>query len=228
MQFIESSIIGVRSAVFTLKRRTTPLRFTLFPMVHVAEQSFYDAVASRAARCDLIVAEGVPSGHATAQSWMARIRADHLVDQLVGLDLEPLGVPVQWEHTIGDRRRSNRELAVERLLDSAAALGLRAFGRYGNPLKLDNLDEADENDDRWTRREGGRISRFLDDKVVRERDEELLRALSTIHRRRYTEPITVAVVYGAAHMPCAVEGLRESFGYYVDTAEWLTIANAPS
>jgi hypothetical protein len=41
MQYIEASVIGVRSAVITLKRRATPLRFVLIPMVHVAEPDFY-------------------------------------------------------------------------------------------------------------------------------------------------------------------------------------------
>ena len=47
MQFIESSIIGLRSAVTTFTRPATPLRFILFPMVHVGEQQFYDEVAAR-------------------------------------------------------------------------------------------------------------------------------------------------------------------------------------
>lgn len=42
MQFIESSVAGVRSAVITLTRRDGPLRFVLFPVVHVAERSFHD------------------------------------------------------------------------------------------------------------------------------------------------------------------------------------------
>jgi len=41
MQFIESSIVGLRSAVTTFTRPVTPLRFILFPMVHVGEQQFY-------------------------------------------------------------------------------------------------------------------------------------------------------------------------------------------
>ncbi len=44
MQYIEASVIGVRSAVITLKRRATPLRFVLIPMVHVAEPGFYREV----------------------------------------------------------------------------------------------------------------------------------------------------------------------------------------
>ena len=51
MQYIESSIIGIRSAVLTLKHRTTPLRFVLFPMVHMAEPDFYRSVAAQAADC---------------------------------------------------------------------------------------------------------------------------------------------------------------------------------
>ena len=84
MQFIESSIIGIRSAVITLTRRTTPLKFILFPMVHVAEQRFYDEVAARARLCQLIVAEGAPSRFAPMQEAMARHRGDHLVDLLTG------------------------------------------------------------------------------------------------------------------------------------------------
>jgi hypothetical protein len=40
LQYIESSVIGLRSAVFTLARPETPLRFAVFPMVHVAEPDF--------------------------------------------------------------------------------------------------------------------------------------------------------------------------------------------
>jgi hypothetical protein len=71
MQFIESSIIGLRSAVTTFTRQATPLRFVLFPMVHVGEQQFYDEVAARARLCQVIVAEGTPSQFVPAQEWMA-------------------------------------------------------------------------------------------------------------------------------------------------------------
>jgi hypothetical protein len=62
MQFIESSIIGLRSAVTTFTHPATPLRFILFPMVHVGEQQFYDEVAARVRLCQVIVAEGTPLG----------------------------------------------------------------------------------------------------------------------------------------------------------------------
>src|SRR2546423_13519279 len=67
MQIIEQSIAGVRSAVLRLTRRDTPLRFEIYPMVHIGEPAFYAAVADRLRRCDLIVAEGV-GGPATAET----------------------------------------------------------------------------------------------------------------------------------------------------------------
>src|SRR6201982_4324050 len=97
MQFLESSIAGLRSAVVTLTHRMTPLQFILFPMAHVGEQAFYDEVAARARLCQLIVAEGPQAKDAPALNWVARHHWGHLVHQLAGLHLESLGVPVRWE-----------------------------------------------------------------------------------------------------------------------------------
>jgi hypothetical protein len=72
VQFIESSIIGLRSAVTTFTRPATPLRFILFPMAHVGEQQFHDEVAARARLCQVIVAEGTPSQFVPVQEWMAQ------------------------------------------------------------------------------------------------------------------------------------------------------------
>ncbi|MFF5171460.1 hypothetical protein ACFY3U_02355 [Micromonospora sp. NPDC000089] len=58
MQITEVSVLGLRSAVITLARPDSPLRFVLFPMVHFGLPSFYRQVADRLAACDLIVAEG--------------------------------------------------------------------------------------------------------------------------------------------------------------------------
>ncbi len=72
MQYIEARVIGVRSAVITLKHRATPLRFVLIPRVHVAELDFYREVGSLAGECALIVAEGVPSRYTR---WLTVARA---------------------------------------------------------------------------------------------------------------------------------------------------------
>src|SRR5690242_20311459 len=121
MQFIESSIVGLRSAVITLTHRATPLQFTLFPMVHMGEQAFYNEVAARARLCQLLVAEGVPAGDVPAQSWMARQQWGHLVDQLAGLQLESLGVPVRWEAEPQAGPRSAAERFTSHATDLAGA-----------------------------------------------------------------------------------------------------------
>ncbi len=109
MQYLESSVLGLRSAAITLKRRTTPMRFLLLPMVHIGERSFYATVSDRLRGCDLIVAEGTPSRTSPIQTWMSRLRVDDLVDQLVALDLESLGPPVQWELPPPEPPRSTGE-----------------------------------------------------------------------------------------------------------------------
>lgn len=227
MQYIESSVIGLRSAIITLRRTGSALRFTVFPMVHVGEPDFYHEVAARVRTCDLIVAEGAPSGEFPIQEWMSSIRWDHLVDQLTALDLESLGVPIQWEYQAPEQPGSARQDMTAKIVDSAAAVTLRALGRYGNPLGLPSLEQADEHDDRWMYREPGRFARFLQERFPDNRDAQLVRALGVIHRERYTEPINIAVVYGAAHIPAVVDYLSETFRYRVQRAEWLIVAHAP-
>ncbi|MEU2492791.1 hypothetical protein [Streptomyces sp. NPDC007883] len=66
-----------------------------------------------------------------------------------------------------------------------------------------------------------------DDPVARaptdRRDRRLLDALGEIHAARGAEPIRVAVVYGAVHVPAIVAGLWNRFGHRPYEAEWLTV-----
>jgi hypothetical protein len=224
MQFIESSIVGVRSSVLTLARRASPMRFLLLPMVHVAERSFYAGVTARLRSCALIVAEGTGEGGAPVQRRMARIRLDELVDQTVALDLDSVGVPIFWEYTRQPPQTTAERLA-ETATDSLGAVALRVLGRYGDPIHLPNLDESDDHDDRWME---GRFNRWMRDRIVDRRDEALIRRLGSIHRDCHDQPITVAVVYGAGHMPAVVEYLRGELRYFVQDAEWLVVRNAPT
>src|SRR5260370_38645497 len=69
MQIIEVSVVGVRSAVITLKQGDTPMQFVLFPMIHLGTPGFYQAVMSRLRSCQLLVSEGIP-GKATTGSLL--------------------------------------------------------------------------------------------------------------------------------------------------------------
>ncbi|MFD1050330.1 hypothetical protein ACFQ1S_34795, partial [Kibdelosporangium lantanae] len=52
---------GVRAAILHVTRTRTPLKFTLYPMVHLGEARYYEEMSRRLRAHDLIVAEGVVS-----------------------------------------------------------------------------------------------------------------------------------------------------------------------
>jgi|GEM_PF-4911570 len=61
MQFIEWSVIGLRSARHVFTHPESDTTVTIFPMIHVAAASFYDAVYTDAASHDVVVCEGLKS-----------------------------------------------------------------------------------------------------------------------------------------------------------------------
>jgi len=225
MQFLESSIIGLRSAVITLTHRATPLRFVLFPMVHVAEQQFYDEVAARARLCQLIVAEGVPARDVPAQSWMARHHRHHLVDQGAALLLENLGVPVRWEVAPGTEPRPGTGRPVSRTADIAGAATIGLIRKFIDPLGLPGLEQAEDHDQSAENLTVNWFERLLEHNVSTVRDARLMRVLDEIHGDRAAEAVKVGVVFGAGHMPAVVDHLCGQLGYIAAQAEWLTVVH---
>jgi hypothetical protein len=252
MQFIESSIIGLRSAVTTFTRPATPLRFILFPMVHVGEQQFYDEVAARARLCQVIVAEGTPSQFVPAQEWMARQRWGPFVDQMAALRLESLGVPVCWEATpdrrpenepgirpgtrtgkrdgrrSGNRQKSPVEDLISRVTDVAGAATIGLARKFIDPRILDSVDQAETYDDSAGNLAGGWFDRNFEYNVRTVRDARLTGRLDEIHRDRAAEPAIAGVIFGAAHMPAVAAHLCGKLGYIAASSEWLTVAHGES
>jgi hypothetical protein len=225
MQFIESSIVGLRSAVITMTHRATPLQFILFPMVHVGEQAFYDEVAARARLCQLLVAEGVPVADVPAQSWMARHHWGHLVDQVAALQLETLGVPVRWEAGPHAEPRSTRERLTSHAADIAGAATIGLARKFYNPEPrgLSSLDQAEAYDESAENLTGSWLERLLEHNIVAVRDARLMGVLDEVHRDHATDQLTVGIVFGAAHMPAVSNHLSGRHGYIASSAEWLTI-----
>jgi hypothetical protein len=252
MQFIESSIIGLRSAVTTFTRPATPLRFILFPMVHVGEQQFYDEVAARARLCQVIVAEGTPSQFVPAQEWMAQQRWGPFVDQVAALRLESLGVPVCWEATpdhrpknetgirpnartgkrdgyrSGNRPKSPAEDLISRVTDVVGAATLGLARKFIDPRILDSVDQAETYDESAGNLTGGWFDRNFEYNVRTVRDARLTGRLDEIHRDRAVEPVNAGVVFGAAHMPAVAAHLCGKLGYIAASSEWLTVAHGKS
>ncbi|MFG1809264.1 hypothetical protein [Streptomyces sp. NPDC049040] len=229
MQIVEVTGYAVRSAVYTMRRKDTPLQFVLFPMLHVASPTFYAQVRRRLRTCDLIVMEGIKGRSAgvgtltLAYRFAPRRRRNGLVEQH-DADLLPAGVPVLYPdvtaaEAMADLRALPR-MTYATLMVAAPVMGLvfairgpRAF--LDEDLAVEDLPSTHE------------AEALADHEVLHamtdRRDRRLLEALGAIHAERRDEPIRVAVVYGAGHVPAIVTGLVEGFGYQPRDAEWLTV-----
>jgi hypothetical protein len=233
MQIIEVSCVGVRSAVITLERPHTPLRFVLFPMIHIGRREFYQAVSERVARCAVVVAEGKPEGRrrrslpGMAYRLLRRHRRTRLVYQPSGE--EALGIPVvRPDMSTAEIHRHLRRLPV---LTYALAyltlwvllpwflLYLLFFGAERFLVSHLALDD----DTPYTDPSPGERMEAIDRVIMDDRDALLLDALSKIYEERSAEGVDIAVVYGAAHMPAVVHGMLRRYGYRPRGAEWLTV-----
>jgi hypothetical protein len=219
----------VRSAAITLRRRETPLKFVLFPMIHVGSPAFYSQVRLRLRDCDLIVAEGIRGTSrqlatiTLAYRFAPRRRRGGLVEQGYGTLLPP-GVPVvnpdvSAAEAVAELRRLPRWMYLL-LLVSAPVMGL-VFALRGPSAFLDE-DLAVE-DLPTTRRAELLADHPVGAALLTDRDRRLVEALGRIHAERGREPITVGVVYGAGHVPAVVAGLMDRYGYRPREAEWITV-----
>jgi hypothetical protein len=229
VQVIEVTGYAVRSAVITLQRKGTPLKYVLFPMIHIASPVFYTQVRRRLESCDLIVAEGV-KGTAPqlnmltlAYRFAPRRRRNGLVEQSTRL-LLPEGVPVinpdvTAADVVDELHKLPRWMYLL-LLVAAPVLGL-VFAVRGPRAFLD--EDLVVDDLPLTLRAEHLAEHPVEAALLDERDKLLIDTLCDIHQARSGEPITVAVLYGAGHMPAVVAGLMERYGYRPRDAEWLTV-----
>jgi hypothetical protein len=89
----------------------------------------------------------------------------------------------------------------------------RVLGRY---LATDDLPTHEQELEAEAREDFDKV-------VVHARDALLVDALTSIHEERSAEPISVAVLYGAGHMPAVASMLVSRLGYHARAAEWLTV-----
>jgi hypothetical protein len=258
MQIIEVTELAVRSAALRLARPGSPLRFEIFPMVHIGDPSFYAAVTERISRSDLIVAEGVgrpedpaqplvdPTLHwpglelgdlppsparpfrwsamsAMAASYRLAARFDRLGLVEQAIDYESLGPPVlcpdmtEEEFTTGWREVPAWQRALVMAAGPLIGLDRVAFGSRRSLAAGLALDDTDAHDPPPPGTEN------LLALIGAKRDRLLTTALDAVHEVHADDPLTVAVVYGAYHVPAIIYGLRARHGYSVREAEWLTV-----
>jgi hypothetical protein len=234
VQIVEVTETAVRVAELQLERRQSPLRFVLYPMLHVGSPEFYAEVSRRLRDVDAVVAEG---GDDSRAAWTLTAGYRALVDdtrrhlmlqhldypstgaEIVRPDLQGEGFDARWL-TVPRWQR-----ALARGATGVAVAGQAAFGERWLQLVLEHakLDDLPTNEETLTKDPLPDIERV----VMDERDERLVAALADLHERRHDEQVTVAITYGAAHVRAVVSELNRRFGYRVRAGEWLTVLRRP-
>jgi hypothetical protein len=229
VQFIETSDLGVRSAIYSLRRVGDPVEFRLFPMIHVGSKAYYAEVRRRLDVCDVVFAEGVTSRTATgtlittSHRIAGRIRGSGLVSQ-DALDLRSLGTRVVNTDVSSEEFDARwRKVALRERLFLAVGLPIfvaamclagpkRALAPY---LERNNLP---------SRAEELRSGEMQSDEVlVSYRDAHLLRLIEEFLERRSGEKQIVGIVWGAGHMRGITRLLLDKLGFRVSSAEWITV-----
>jgi hypothetical protein len=225
MDIIHVSDLGVRSVVLELRRKGTPCRFTIYPMIHLGEASFYREVSARLAAHDLIVAEGI-IGPSPTTSYITQVYRSRKLQSRLGLqvqtgDLYDVGVPLVTPDMSGPelerrwRAIGLPERAMWYVMTPAARLYFEMFASrelLASYLQLDCDTLAIEEPSGFE----------LDEIITDQRDALLCEAVTRIHTERCEEDINVAVVYGAAHVAPLVKHLRRH-GYVTRGGEWLQV-----
>ncbi len=230
MQFIESSVLGVRSARLGFASSASGARITLFPMVHVGEPEFYRATYEDAFAHDVVLFEGVRSPIATrvtrSYRWLLGSRA------MAGLVLQPrLPAPSRAMRII-HADLSADEFAAEwkavpwwlraAIYFLAPVVGLRRrwFATRSDLAKDMQCEDQPSLAEllAMTPETGALTQAILD-----ARDQRLLECLRAELDADPFRPITIAIVYGAAHMRAVVRELTTRRDFHVASAEWRTL-----
>ncbi len=229
MQIVESTPFGVRSSIVTLGRPDTNVRFQLFPMVHLGAPTFYAEVAQRLGHCDLILAEGV-AGRRTSLITLSyrlagKIRRFGLIEQRPGLHLGGLGVPVEnVDATASQFGRSWRKVPQYirvLLLVLAPLFRLWLIVSGSRSLIAQNMEVNDlpDPDDAFIPDSFAKVQ----DAIIHDRDKLLCAAITREATIVAPSMKTVAILWGAGHMPAVVQFLMGPLRYRVLTAEWVTV-----
>lgn len=214
----------------TLRARHKPT-LTLFPMVHVAQPGFFSRVAAQANDCDIVLYEGVKSAAGRAANFAYRIAAagrSPLSAQNVAmkstLQETPCAGGAIWINSDVPRDRFKslwskvpwwQRLAFYTVMP-IVGLALR-FRRVRDWLAeaMDGAADTDM-DDRF-----GPFGPEFKEAVMDARDAHLLGVVETHIAERAAQ--SIAVVWGARHMPPLIKALVYHHGYKTEAEDWQTV-----
>jgi hypothetical protein len=228
MQIIESTVLGVRSAVWHLKVDSQSPQIILFPMVHIAEESFYNEVIKRLEGCDLILCEGVKTKTASlltkSYSLITKnpqfdfveqksMRIDHLKDRIVHADVGSAEFEKKWANLPFTSR------ILISLLSPLYGVYIRYFGtkqfiaeHLGLELHKSRYELLEDDD-----------SCEIKELFIDWRDEHLINVVNSELKKNENSNITIGIVFGAAHMRTLLKYLLNQRSYCAVGSEWLTV-----
>lgn len=225
VQFLESSILGLRAARSTWRRPGAGLDVTLFPMTHAADARFYDQVWADAFAHDVALVEGVASpvvGRITrVYRWSAGGR--------LGLKVQPRwptaadGYPARIVHadiTGTEFDRAWCEIpGATRLALGAGAMALGLWWRLSlSRERLVPLLACDDLPRREALMSWSPETAALDAAILDLRDRRLVERLGDEIDAAGREARRIAAVYGAANV-AAAGGLRRR-GFAIVESAW--------
>lgn len=229
MQFIETSVFGVRAARLTFASSSSTKRVTLLPMVHVGDMAFYEATYDDALGHDVVLMEGLRSPIAVrvtrSYRWLVGSRA------MAGLVVQPRLTSREGRARLVQSDLTAEAFAAEwravplwqRVLIYALApvtgLYLRWFSsRRGLAKQMHCEDQPSLAELLAVTPESGAVTQA----ILHARDESLLQHL----RAELDAPPgadSVAIIYGAAHMRAVVQELTRGRGFQVVESGWRTL-----
>jgi hypothetical protein len=232
MQFVEVSVIGVRSARLIFSSPTSGVRVTLFPMIHVGEPEFYRTTYADAQSHDVILLEGVRS------PVVARItRSYRWIEgskNLSGLVIQPRFPDSLSNVRIVHADFSQQEFEEEwrkvslwlRFAVSVLAplVGLNRRWRSSRSELAKTMsceDQPSVADLLAISPETGALTQA----ILHARDQRLIERLGDELDAADGQSKDVAIIYGAAHMRAVVRELTSKRNFSLCGAEWRTIMN---
>jgi hypothetical protein len=229
VQIVERSDVAVRAVIYRLASQEHALEFELFPMIHVAEQRFYDSVRGRLENCDLVLYEGVAGTRVSIATQSYRLIAKRRRLGLVyqGDALRRSDIETRWVHADLSAPEFGkawvRAPLWQRLAVYFAAPILGAY-RYLTATR-DSIARSLETTDLSPQDDlplDDRLDALMDAFLTR-RDGHLLACILRLHQEHRASETRAGILYGAAHIPPVVRLLQDRLGYRVQTADWVTV-----
>jgi hypothetical protein len=196
-------------------------------MIHIGEKRYYEDIAERAGRCDLLFVEGVPSVWARIATRSYALLACRLglVTQRE-LNLKALGAKLVNADMSGEefaRAYSRLPLLAKAILPVLLPVYSIYFAFTGTRAQLAKQLETTDLLQREQILEATDATEALETLVVSRRDRAFFKRLQAFFEESRGKPLTVGIIYGASHMPAIFRFLSERLSYQVTSSSWALV-----